>query len=221
METNEAVVRALRQFNLKDDSSLGQIREVYLDFTSQNKFQKVFLGDEQLEKEFIKYYESYMLFLKYQPSATSEAVQLPAETVFKLILNQGIYCLINQQYIKASDKLQEAYKLNQKHVMLLIYMGILLLKRKNFYAAEKYLLEATTLDRNCYDAWYYLGETYQQTGKVDKALKMFETAKVLNPLRQEVAYRKKEITDSRDHPASGPQKKVKKSIFGRRIKRKG
>ena len=220
METHEAVIRALRVFNLPNDSSLAEVRKAYLDFTAQKKFQEIFLGNEELENEFVKYYESYMLFLKYQPSAQNEAGQLPAETVFSLILNQGIYFLINQKYLKAGEKLQEAYKLDQQHVLLLIYMGILLIKRKNYYAAEKYLLQATMIDRNCDGAWYYLGETYQKTGKLDKALKMFETAKVLNPLRQEVAHRIKEIRESQGRPVSGLSRKVKKSLFGRVVKKK-
>jgi tetratricopeptide (TPR) repeat protein len=220
METHEAVIRALRVFNLQNDAAVTEVRKAYLDFTSQKKFQEIFLGIEDLENEFIRYYESYMLFLKYQPSAQEEAGQLPKETVFSLILNQGIYFLIHQKYLKAGEKLQEAYKLNQQHVLLLVYMGILLLKRKNHYAAEKYLLQATAIDRNCDGAWYYLGETYQRTGKLDKALKMFETAKVLNPLRQEVAYRIKEIRESQGRPVPRSSGKEKKSIFGRVIKRK-
>jgi tetratricopeptide (TPR) repeat protein len=113
--------------------------------------------------------------------------------VFQFHFNQGVHYFIHRNYIKAGKKFQEAYKINNTSIPVLLYLGLLLLKRKNPYAAEKYFKEVVQLDQNNDDAWFYLGESYLNAGELRKALTMFETAKTLNPGRHEVASRIKEI----------------------------
>jgi tetratricopeptide (TPR) repeat protein len=193
METNETVIRSLKVFNLKENASISDMRAAYLERTSQKKFQKIFFGDEQIEKEFLRYYEAYMLYLKNVDEDNVDLSTYSLDKVFKFIFNQGLYHMIRQQYMKAFEKFQEAFKLNSEDGTLLLYLSIILIKRKNYYAAEKYLLKAAELDKNNDDAWFYLGEIYLQTGNLNKALPMFETCKILNPLRSEVAAKLKEI----------------------------
>jgi tetratricopeptide (TPR) repeat protein len=193
METNETIIKSLKVYNLKENATISDMRTAYLERTSQNKFQKVFFGDEQIEKEFLKYYEAYMVYLKNYEDEREDLSNYSSDMVFKFTLNQGLYYMIRQQYMKAFEKFQEAFKLKNTNVTLLVYLSIILIKRKNYYAAEKYLNQATELDKNNDDAWFYLGETYVETGNLKKALKMFETCRVLNPLRSEVAAKLKDI----------------------------
>ena len=218
MEDNQSVIRALKVFNLKEDASLKEVRAVYLERTAQKKFQKIFLEDEAIEREFIKYYESYVRFLKHYSGLDLDLSDYHSDMIFRFPLNQGIYFLIKQQYMKAAEKFQEAYKLNNKDVLLLIYLGIILIKRKNYYAAEKYLIQATELDKHNDDAWFYLGTIYRITGNLNKALKMFETCRVLNPLRSEIAGKLKEIKVSLGIEAPVKKSKEKKSLINRILK---
>lgn len=219
MDQNQEVARALKVFNLKEDASLKEVRAVYIERTSQKKFQKIFLGDESLEREFLKYYESYMRFLKNYSGSELDLSDYHSDVVFRFPLNQGIYFLIKQHYMKAAEKFQEAYKLNKHDVLLLIYLGIILIKRRNYYAAEKYLIQATELDKHNDDAWYYLGMVYQTTGKLDKALKVYDTCKVLNPLRGEIAGRIKEVKIALGIDAPVKKTKEKKSFINRLLKK--
>lgn len=219
MESNEKLIKSLKIFNLKEPASISDIRTAYIERTSQNKFHKIFLGDEQVEKEFLKYFEAYMVYLKNYDDKNDDLSSFPSGMVFKFIFNQGLYYMIRQQYMKAFEKLQEAYKLNTDHVTLLIYLSIILIKRKNYYAAEKYMLKATELDKNNDDAWFYLGEIYLDSGNLKKALKMFETCKVLNPLRSEVAAKLRDIKVSLGLEAPAKSPKTKQSLINKIFKK--
>lgn len=221
MDSNDIIAKSLRIFNLENKASLNEVRQVYLNKTFQKKFQKVIIPDEQLEKDFLNYYEAYQRFLKYyqddQTDPKGEFVS--ADQVFKLKFNQGIYYLINQQYIKAGEKLQEAFQIDKKNVLLLLYLGIILVKRKNYYAGEKYFIKALDIDKNNDDGWFYLGEIYLQTGQFEKALKMFENCKRLNPLREEVAFKLKEINIKLGLQPAPSGSKKKGSLFQKIFKK--
>ena len=193
MEEDQEIIKALRVFNLREDTSLKEVRALYIERTTQKKFQKIFLDDEPVEKEFVKYYEAYMRFLKHYSGPDLDLGDYQPEAIFRFSMNQGIYFLIKQQYLKAAEKFQEAYKLNRNDPLMLIYLGIILIRRRNYYAAEKYLIQATELDKHNDDAWLFLGSVYQTTGQLNKALKSYETCKVLNPLRSEVAVKIREV----------------------------
>jgi tetratricopeptide (TPR) repeat protein len=114
------------------------------------------------------------------------------------------------------EKFEHAYKTNKKDVLVLLYMGILLLKRRNFYAAEKYFLDAVKIDEENDEAWFYLGENYLRAKEYKKALKIFETARDLNPVRDEIAFKIQEIKETVGYKY--PVKK-KKSLFDRIFKK--
>ena len=215
MEENQESLRALRVFNLKEDASLKELRSVYLERTSQKKFQRVFLEDESVAREFNKYYEAYIRFLKNYSGSDLDLGDFHPDTVFRFPLNQGIYFLIKRQYMKAAEKFQEAYQLKKNDVLLLIYLGIILIKRRNYYAAEKYLIQATELDKNHDDAWYYLGAVYQATGNLNKALKMYEACKLLNPLHTGIDGRIKEVRIGLGMEKPDKKSREKKSILNR------
>ena len=179
---DERIKAALVALGLKEDVSMTEIRAAYLSRTTQNRFQRVIWGDEHLEKEFIKYYKSYIQLLKHHSETESaDLSDYPQDQIVKFHFNQGLYYLINQDYMKAIEKFEEAYRVERKDVLVLIYMGILLIKRKNYYAAEKYLQDAVKIDDQNDDAWFYLGESYFKAGEYRKALDIFEDVRKLNP----------------------------------------
>jgi tetratricopeptide (TPR) repeat protein len=114
----------------------------------------------------------------------------------KFIFNQGVYALCKDNYLQASEKFQEAYKINKHNVFLLIYMGIILTMRKNFYAAEKYFAEATKRDPNYDEAWFYSGENLFQAGNFNSAYECFEKTRLLNPAFNNINLRLKETKEA-------------------------
>jgi tetratricopeptide (TPR) repeat protein len=216
----EAVKVAYVTLGLKEGAPMSEIRAQYLDKTSQGKFRCVIVGDEHLRDEFVRYHEAYVTLGKHH-AETGSALEpdlslYPTDQVFQLHLNQGTYYILRQNYIKAGEKFQDAYKINNQDTTVLLYMGFLLMKRKNYYAAEKYLKIAVKNDQNCDDAWFYLGECYHKAGELRKALSMYETAKILNPGRSEIAVRMKEIKEK----TGGKTGKAKKDSFLARIIKK-
>lgn len=196
----ELILNALSLFNLKEDIKIEEVRNAYFEKTDQKQFKRIILSDQHLESEFLKYHGSYLILLKHYSKIGDEKYfsNYSSDLIFKFFFNQGIYYLINRQYIKASEKLEDAYKINNKDALLLIYIGILLMKRKNYYAAEKYFLNAITIDKDNDDAFFYLGENYYRAGKLKKAINMFETSKNLNPLKTATAFKIKEIEERID-----------------------
>lgn len=191
---NEWVKAALVALGLREDASVTEIRAAYLTKTTHRNFQEVILSNEHLEKEFVKYYKAYITLLKHHSESESEDLSYyPPDQIVRFHFNQGLYYLINQDYMKAMEKFQIAYKIDKEDVLVLLYMGILLIKLKNYYAAEKYFLDAVKIDKENFDAWYYLGETYLKAEDLRKALNMFDTARNLNPSRKEVAFKVKEL----------------------------
>jgi tetratricopeptide (TPR) repeat protein len=193
----ELILNALSIFNLREGVKVEEIRHAYFEKMDQKQFKRIILSDQHLEREFLKYHGSYLILLKHYSkigNGTSFA-NYSSDFIFKFFFNQGIYYLINRQYIKASEKLEDAYKINNKNALLLIYIGILLMIRKNYYAAEKYFLNAITIDKDNDDAFFYLGENYYRAGKLKKAINMFEASKNLNPLKTATAFKIKEIEE--------------------------
>jgi tetratricopeptide (TPR) repeat protein len=193
----ELILNALSIFNLKEGVKIEEVRHAYFEKIDQKQFKRIILSDQHLEREFLKYHGSYLILLKHYSNIGDGTYfsNYSSDLIFKFFFNQGVYYLINRQYIKASEKLEDAYKINNKNVLLLIYIGILLMIRKNYYAAEKYFLNAITIDKDNDDAFFYLGENYYRAGKLKKAVNMFETSKNLNPLKTATAFKIKEIEE--------------------------
>lgn len=209
---------ALVALGLREGASITEIRASYLTKTTQTRFQRVILSDEDLENEFIKYYKSYITLLKYhsESEATDDLSYYPQDQIVRFHFNQGLFHLINQNYIKAMQKLQEAYDINDKDILVLLYMGILLLKRKNYYAAEKYFSKAVKVNKQNDEGWFYLGENYLKAGEFRKALNMFETARNLSPSNKEIGFKIKELKEKLP-PRFIPKKKL--SFFQRIFKK--
>jgi tetratricopeptide (TPR) repeat protein len=197
IETDESVLEALITLDVEKGATITEVRAQYLEKTSRDKFQHGVLVDEHLQKEFDKYHRAYVTLAKHlsEVDQASDLQYYPPDQVFQFHFNQGVHYFIHQNYIKAGEKFQEAYKIDNNSIPVLLYLGLLLLKRKNSYAAEKYFKEAVQIDQDNDDAWFYLGESYLEAGELRKAQTMFETVKTLNPGRHEVAFKIKEIME--------------------------
>jgi len=197
IDTDESVREALIILDLGREATITEIRAQYLEKTSRDKFRHGVLVDEHLQKEFDKYHRAYVTLANHlsESKQASDLQYYPPDQVFQFHFNQGVHYFIHQNYIKAGEKFQEAFKIDKTNIPVLLYLGFLLLKRKNSYAAEKYFKEVVQLDQNNDEAWFYLGESYLEAGELRKALAMFETAKTLNPGQHEAAFKIKEITD--------------------------
>ena len=197
IDTDESVQEALINLDLEPGATITEIRAQYLEKTSRDKFQQGILEDEHLKREFNKYHRAYVTLAQHLTAGdqASDLQFYPPDQVFQFHFNQGVHYFIHQNYIKAGEKFQEAYKIDKTSIPVLLYLGLLLLKRKSSYAAEKYFKEAVQLDQDNDDAWFYLGESYLEAGELRKALTMFETTKTLNPGRHEAAFKIKEIMD--------------------------
>ncbi len=193
----ELILKALSIFNLREGVKVEEVRHAYFEKMDQKQFKRIILSDQHLEKEFFKYHESYLILIKHYSKIGNEKyfTNYSSDLTFKFIFNQGIYFLIKREYLKAGEKLDDAFKMNNRNVLLLIYLGFLLMKRKNYYAAEKYFLNAIKIDKDNDDAYFYLGENYYRAGKLEKAITMFEISKNLNPLKTATAFKIKEIEE--------------------------
>ena len=199
MEMNESVKAALIALDLREGATMNEVRAQYVEKTSANRFAWIFINDERLKKEFLKYHTAYLTLVRFymenEGSAQFNILDYPRDQVLRIHINQGVYHMINQKYLNAGEKFQEAYAVDNKNVTVLLYLGYLLLKRKSYVAAEKYFKDITNIEKDFDDAWYYLGECYFKAGELKKALPMYNTAKLLNPQRSEIAFRIKEINE--------------------------
>ncbi len=170
--------KELSLLSIDADASTAEIRNSYLKLTSHKKFNKVLLDDPASRNEFVSIYQAYVTLMRHRSEADSiKSLELyPQDQIFRLLFNQGIYLALTQQWIKAAEKLQEAFLLNKNHSLLQTYLGVILLKRKNEYAAEKYFIKAIDINPNNSDAWFYLGDTYLQTGNLKKAKSIYQSA---------------------------------------------
>jgi tetratricopeptide (TPR) repeat protein len=74
-------------------------------------------------------------------------------------------------YIKAYDKLEKAYKKDQKNADILNYLGFTLRKTGNFEKAENYYLKGLEIDAGHLGINEYLGELYVETNRMELAKK--------------------------------------------------
>jgi tetratricopeptide (TPR) repeat protein len=198
MESTEYLEELLRQFNLGKGASISEILEKYLEKTLQIKFQRIIITQDILKEEFMRFHEAFLKILKIYQAADKrvEMSIFSQDQLGKFFYNQGVYALCKDNYLQAGEKLQEAYKINKRNVFLLIYMGIILTVRKNFYAAEKYFAEATKRDPNYDDSWFYAAENYFKAGNFTNALEYYEKAKKLNPAYDNINFRIKETKEA-------------------------
>ena len=72
-------------------------------------------------------------------------------------------------YIKALEKLQQAYKTDRNNPDILNYLGFTLRKTDKFEEAEKYYLAGLKIKPDHNGINEYLGELYVKTGRMDLA----------------------------------------------------
>jgi tetratricopeptide (TPR) repeat protein len=198
MESTEYLEELLRLFNLGKGAPISEVLEKYLEKSLQIKFQRIIITQDILKEEFVRYHEAFLKILKiYQ--ATDRKVQIgifSRDQLGKFFFNQGVYALCKDNYLQAGEKFQEAYKINKHNVFLLLYMGIILTVRKNYYAAEKYFSQASKRDPNYDDAWFYAAENYFKAGNFRFALENYEKARKLNPAYNNINLRIKESREA-------------------------
>jgi tetratricopeptide (TPR) repeat protein len=198
MENTEYLEELLRQFNLGKGASISEVLEKYLEKTLQIKFQRIIIAQDILKEEFVRFHETFLRIMKIYQGADKrvEMSMFSPDQLGKFYFNQGVYALCKDNYLQASEKFQEAYKVNKRNVFLLIYMGIILTMRKNFYAAEKYFSEATNRDPNYDEAWFYAAENLFKAGNFNSAYESFEKARLLNPAYNNINQRLKETKEA-------------------------
>jgi len=198
MESTEYLEELLRLFNLGKGAALPEILEKYLEKTLQIKFQRIITNQDILKEEFMRFHEAFLKILKIYQAADKklEMGSFSSDQLAKFFYNQGVYALCKDNYLLAGEKLHEAYKLNKRNIYLLIYMGIILMVRKNYYAAEKYLSDAIKRDPNYDDAWFYAAENYFKAGNFVKAIEFYEKTRKINPSYNNITFRIKECREA-------------------------
>jgi len=198
MESTEYLEELLRLFNLGRGAPIAEVLEKYLEKTLQIKFQRIIISQDILKEEFVRFHETFLKILRiYQAADTKLKMSLfSSDQLGKFFYNQGVYALCKDNYLLAGEKFHEAFKINKRNIFLLIYLGIILTVRKNYYAAEKYFSDAIKRDSNYDDAWFYAAENYFKAGNFVKALEFYEKAKKLNPAYNEINFRIKESKEA-------------------------
>jgi len=186
-------------FGLTPDASDEELRRAYLAKTRQTHFQKVFLENISLVAEFAKYHEYYLRIMKNRNEAQErqQSSPLKRETMFFLFFNQGVSAMIRGDLQLAGEKFYKAQAIDPTDPTLLIYLAIILMRRKNYYAAEKYLNQVLAKTPLREDAWYYLAENYFQAELFKKAIETYEKVRELNPAHQMLALRIKECHEAK------------------------
>lgn len=218
MNTSKFVSKSLKTLKLKGESGSSEITKAYLDLTHSTKFSKVFIMNEELKEEFIKYHEAYVLAIRelsYTAAETTPQYYPPGQVV-NLLFNQGLYHLLKENFLKAGEKLEEAARMNNKHALTKIYQGYILMKRKNYYAAENYFLNAIDLDRENEYSWFFLGQAYLKAGKLDKSSAAFRKVEILSFYNNEIIA---ETRDAFKEIERLRMKNSKKSIISRIFKK--
>lgn len=202
----------LQNFGLSEKANSGDVRRKYLERTAREKFQKVLLDDEHLRKEFIQVHEIYVNLLQQysEEGLDNDDTYYPPEQMAKFLGNSGIYHFLKENYLKAGEKLQQAYKTNQKDVMVLLYLGLLLMKKKSYAPAEKYFLDAARLEPHNEDVMFYLGENYARSGNYKKAQYMFKRVAMTNPDRKDIDRKLREVNKNPGQKNHGGQSLLKK-----------
>lgn len=202
----------LQTLGLKKNAAIADVREAYLQLTTQIKFHRVLLSEERLRQEFTKYHEAYVSLLhQYEDEGLgTDDTYYPPDRIATFLFNSGIYHLIKENYIKAGEKLQQAYNTNNKNILTNIYLGILLMMRKRNFPAEKYFSDALKIDPDNEDACFYAAENYTRAGKHKQALDMYYRVKKINPVRKDIDTKIRETAKKsgikiKGQPGSGQQ----------------
>ncbi len=218
MNKSKLLSASLKILKIPRDTGIEEITKSYLALTNSVKFNKVFILNEELKEEFIKYHEAYFISVREMSDNISDSVPgyYPSGHIFEILYNQGIYHLLKENYLKAGEKLEEAARMKKDNVNLQIYLGYILHKRKNYYAAENYFLKASQMDNENEYAVFLLGKTYISAGKLDKASAIFRKVETMSFYNNEI---KAETRDAFREIEKLRMKNSKKSIISRVFKK--
>jgi len=218
MNKSKLLSASLKILKIPRDSGIEEIIKAYLALTNTVKFNKVFILNEELKEEFIKYHEAYVISVREMSDNISDSAPgyYPSGHIFDILYNQGIYHLLKENYLKAGEKLEEAARMKKDNVNLQIYLGYILHKRKNYYAAENYFLKAAKMDNENEYAVFLLGKTYISAGKLDKASATFRKVETMSFYNNEI---KAETKDAFREIEKIRMKNSKKSIISRVFKK--
>jgi len=171
-----------------------------------------------LREEFIKLHEAYIIAVRESSKTAPESPPeyYPPGQLFDLLYNQGLYYLLKENYLKAGDRLEEAARMKGRDLNTHIYLGYLLHKRKNYYAAENYFIKATQMDPENEYAYFLLGKTYMSAGKLDKASAVLRKVETMSFYNNEI---KAETRDAFREIEKLRMKNEKKSILSRVFKK--
>jgi tetratricopeptide (TPR) repeat protein len=171
MSTSNFLANSLKILKLKKDSTIPEVTTAYLQLTGAARFRKIFIMNEELTREFIKYHEAWVIAIRELSNSLKEtsAEYYPTGELFSILFNQGLYYLLKDNLLKAGEKLEEAARMSPGDVHTQIYLGIILKKRKNYYAAERYFLKAIKMEGENEYSWFFLAQTYISANKLDKA----------------------------------------------------
>lgn len=208
---------SLKTLKLSADAGIPEITGAYLHLAQGAEFRKIFLLNEELREKFIRYHEAYVMAVK-ETSASSGASQgyYPPGQLSAILFNQGLYHLLKENYLKAGEKLEEAARMKPGDVNTLIYLGYILYRRKNYYAAENYFLKALQLDKENEYAMFLLGKNYISAGKLDRASATFRKVETLSFYNNEI---KAETRDAFREIERIRLKNEKKSLLSRVFKK--
>jgi tetratricopeptide (TPR) repeat protein len=198
MGNSEYLEELLRLFNLEKDAAAPEILEKYLEKTLQIKFQRIMISEDVLKEEFLRYHEAFIKILKILQAGDQKLKMslFSSDQLAKFFFNQGLYALCKDDFLQAGERFNEAYKINKNNIFLLIYLGIILTIRKNYYAAEKYFADAIRRDPENNDVWFYAAENFLKAKNYKKAGEYFEKARKLDPANNVIAFRLKECREA-------------------------
>ncbi len=188
-------LNALAVFGAAETDPLLKVKQVYLMKTRENNFRKVIAGNKLLMQDFSRLHSNYyklMQSLKDHPDYADLNFE-NSEELFIFFFNQGVYALINGDYLQANENLQRAYNLNKNDPLLLVYLGLLLMLRENYQIAERFFEDALKIDPENEDALYYAGENFRRAKLFFKTIEYWEKLTSKGYSGYEVSFKIKEI----------------------------
>jgi len=173
---SEEVIQALAVFGSSEADPLIKVKQAYLVKTRENKFRKIIAGNKILTQEFSRLHSNYtrLLSLLVNRQDYADLNFENSEELYIYFFNQGVFALVNGDFLQANEKFQQAYNINKEDPLLLTYLGLLLMLRENYQIAEKFFEDALKIDPENENALYYAGENFRRANILFKALEYWE-----------------------------------------------
>lgn len=91
-------------------------------------------------------------------------------------LDSILQLIDNREFAQAINLLEELIKKEPKNSKYLHYRGVVEIELKNYTKAINWLKKALEIDKNDFESWFLLGETYIKTNNLKDAESAFEKA---------------------------------------------